>query len=79
MIQNLDVNMDIFKYKKDIRSRIESFKSRATIGFVPTMGALHKGHLSLIKCSVKQNDITVVSIFINPTQFNDKNEPLILI
>lgn len=74
MSQNLDLGMDIFKYKKDIRKRIESFKSGATIGFVPTMGALHKGHLSLIECSVKQNDITVVSIFVNPTQFNDKND-----
>jgi pantoate--beta-alanine ligase len=66
--------VDIFKYKKDIRKRIESLKTRTTIGFVPTMGALHKGHLSLIDCSTKQNDITVVSIFVNPAQFNDKND-----
>ncbi len=66
--------MDIFKYKKDIRERIESLKTWATIGFVPTMGALHKGHLSLIDCSIKQNDITVVSIFVNPAQFNDEND-----
>jgi len=66
--------VDIFKYKKDIRKNIESLKTWATIGFVPTMGALHKGHLSLIDCSIKQNDVTVVSIFVNPTQFNDKND-----
>ena len=66
--------MDIYKYKKDIRKRIESLKTWATIGFVPTMGALHKGHLSLIDCSIKQNDITVVSIFVNPAQFNDEND-----
>jgi len=66
--------MDIFKYKKDIRKRIESLNTSATIGFVPTMGALHKGHLSLIDCSIKQNDVTVVSIFVNPAQFNDEND-----
>jgi len=45
-----------------------------TIGLVPTMGALHEGHASLVRRSVKENDVTVVSVFLNPTQFNDPKD-----
>ena len=49
-------------------------KQGKTIGLVPTMGALHEGHASLVRRSVAENDVTVVSVFLNPTQFNDKGD-----
>ena len=66
--------MKIVKTTAEILSLLHNYNKKKSIGFVPTMGALHKGHVSLIERSKKDCDITVCSIFVNPTQFNSHED-----
>lgn len=66
--------MIVLRNKRELEQWRLSVDNIKTIGFVPTMGALHKGHISLVEKSISENNFTVVSIFVNPTQFNNPSD-----
>ncbi len=66
--------MKVVKTKAALVALLDEIRGEKLVGFVPTMGGLHEGHISLVERSLRECEVTVVSVFLNPTQFNDPND-----
>lgn len=66
--------MILTKTKSELQQHLTRLRQKGTVGFVPTMGALHRGHLMLVEKATQENPVVVVSIFVNPAQFNDSRD-----
>lgn len=74
-LSNNDARMNVFTTRKSLNEALASLReAKKSVGFVPTMGALHEGHLALVKRALSESDTVVVSIFVNPTQFNNMQD-----